>query len=238
MATIAIFDDDVQSVATLRTLIQELAPLGTSNTILEATSYDELTALLDSGVHIDILIADVVMPEGEPSGVDVVERLFPPESGTQVIFVSGYLEQATEVYVTNHLYFLLKPIDPEKLSDALDKAFAALEKRRPSMLRIKVGHKERLINVSSISYLESSLHKVSVHTRTGVFETYAKLDDLQAQLPTSFTRCHRSFLVNLAYVTSVDEGELRLYDGTVVPVSRRRAKQMQRSMLAYLASRS
>jgi DNA-binding LytR/AlgR family response regulator len=106
------------------------------------------------------------------------------------------------------------------------------------MLRIKVGHKERLINVSSISYLESSLHKVSVHTRTGVFETYAKLDDLQAQLPTSFARCHRSFLVNLVYVTSVDEGELRLYDGTVVPVSRRRAKQMQRSMLAYLASRS
>ncbi|MDO5709006.1 MAG: LytTR family DNA-binding domain-containing protein, partial [Coriobacteriales bacterium] len=104
------------------------------------------------------------------------------------------------------------------------------------MLRVKAGHKDRLINISTIAYLESSLHKVIIHCRSNSFETYAKLDELQAQLPDSFTRCHRSYVVNLAFVSSLNEGELRLHDGTTLPISRRRAHQVQHDLLAYLSS--
>ena len=236
--TIVIFDDEPRSIAALRARVEQELPPDHAFSILEATQLSDIEAILAAGTRIDILIADIIMPDGQPSGIEVVGRLFPPESGTQVIYVSGYLEQAPEVYQTAHLYFLLKPVDPARLRDALRRALANITHRQPPLLRVKTGHKDQLINIATIRFLESSLHKVTVHCRARTIETYAKLDALQEQLPTSFSRCHRSFLVNLAYVSALEEGELRLHDGTVLPVSRRRARQTQRDLLAYLSARA
>lgn len=236
MTIIAILDDEPYGRARIRSLIEKNLPDSIEATILEASSPTEL-AVLTTRTQIDILVADIVMPDGQPSGIDIVDRLFPESSGTQVIYASGYLRQAPEVYRTPHVYFLLKPIDPEKMRDALARACAALQKARPIMLRIKSGHRDRLINVATISYIESSLHKAIVHCRTGNFETYARLDDLQQQLPASFSRCHRSFLVNLAYVASLEDSDIRMHDGTVIPVSRRRSRQVQHDLLGYISSR-
>ncbi|MBR3318266.1 MAG: response regulator transcription factor [Atopobiaceae bacterium] len=237
MATIAVFDDDASSLARIRELVEQCAPEDDQRVILEASTVQELAEILSQGTHIDILISDIMMGDEQPSGIDVVQQLFPPSSGTQVIYASGYLTQATEVYRTNHVYFLLKPIDPEKLSDALRRAYAALPAAQPPMLRIKVGHKEHLIAVSSIRYIESNMHKVTVHCGTKSFVAYARLDDLEAQLPSWFTRCHRSFLVNLCYAKSLQKSELLLLDGTSLPVSRRREREVQRDLLAFLSSK-
>lgn len=236
MATIVVFDDEPSCLARIHQLIEQEAPQDGARTILEAKNLNELKAILASGRHIDILVADITMPEGQPSGIDVVREMFPPASGTQIIYTSGDLGQATEVYATQHLYFLLKPINANKLHEALERSYAALPLARPAMLRIKCGHKDRLVNSSLIRYLESNLRKVSVHCGDTTYITYARLDDLQQRLPAHFSRCHRSYLVNLAYVSSLEESEVRLHDGTVIPVSRRRSRTTQRDLLAYLAT--
>lgn len=237
VTTIVIFDDQPESIEELRGLLSEAIPESVPHRVLEARSLPELRSILNSDTQIDILLADIIMPEGQPSGIQVVQRLFPPESGTQIIYVSGYINQAPEVYVTDHLYFLLKPVEVAKLDHALGKALSALAHRQPTMLRIKVGHKLQLVNTARISHLESDLHKVRVHTRSQTFETYTKLDSLMPQLPSSFTRIHRSYAVNLAYVASLGENELRLHDGTILPISRRRAKAVQHDLMAYIAGR-
>ena len=94
MVTIVIFDDEEPCIAALRPQVERCMPMGVDYEIAEATTLQQLTELLASDTRIDILISDVIMPEGQPSGIDVVRRLFPAESGTQVIFMSGYLEQA------------------------------------------------------------------------------------------------------------------------------------------------
>ena len=235
MAIIGVLDDDVQSLQHTCALIEQEGPEDPSRRICPASSIDELLKVVLSTKHIDILVCDVMMPEGQPSGIDVVQGLFPPSSGTQIIYMSGYLAQATEVYRTDHVYFLLKPLDPVKVRDALQRAYAAIKPAGPRMLRVMSGHKERLINVAAIRYVESNLHKVSVHCGDVTFTTYAKIDDIQARLPKTFSRCHRSYLINLAHVVSLDETEVRLRDGATIPVSRRRARQLQRDLLAYLS---
>lgn len=238
MAIIVVFDDDATSLTHTHALVEACLPKDTAATILDVHSTSELLGLMAKGTHVDVLITDIMMPEGQPSGIDVVQRLFPPSSGTQVIYVSGSLEQATEVYRTDHVYFLLKPLDPNRLRDALSRAFAALPAAHILMLRIKVGHKEQLLNASSIRYLESSLHKVFVHCGAHTYETYSRLDDLQSQLSDSFSRCHRSYLVNLAFVRSLSDNTLLLHDGTEIPVSRRRARQVQHDLLTFLATQT
>lgn len=238
MATIVVLDDDPATLARGRKLVEECLPADPQLALLEAHGVDELEAILAEGTHVDILVTDIMMGEGQPTAIDAVQRLFPASSGTQVIYVSGILEQATEVYRTNHVYFLLKPVDTQKLQEALRRAYDALPAAHPAMLRIKVGHKEHLLNAATISYLESVLHKVQVHCGSRTYETYARLDELQEQLPASFSRCHRSFLVNLAHVTQLNHNEVLMYDGTTIPVSRRRARQVERDLLHYLASQN
>lgn len=235
MATVVVLDDDTQNIRRTVELVEREVPEDSAFRLFEATSIDQLLSLMLDVGHIDILICDVLLGEGQPSGIDVVQRLFPASSGTQVIYVSGYLAQATEVYRTDHVYFLLKPLDSVKLRDALQKAYASLRPSPPRMLRIMSEYKDRLINPLAIRYLESNLHRVSVHCGKTVYVTYVKLDDLQAQLPSSFCRCHRSYVVNLAFVSSLGQSEARLFDGTSVPVSRRHARSVQRSMLAYVS---
>ena len=238
MITIAICDDDTHSLSSIHELVEQTLPEDLPHVIIDACGPQVLRDLVASGTQIDLLVSDVIMQEGQPTGIQMVSQLFPPESGTQVIYVSGHLQQALEVYATDHVYFLLKPLDPERLADALNRALAQLARVRPSMLRVKVGHKEQLINTSSILYLESQLHKVIVHCLAREVETYAKLNDLQPQLPGTFSRCHRSFIVNLAAVSSLSTSELTLHDGTHLPVSRRRLHELQHDLLMYLAGRS
>ena len=239
MLNIVIFDDEPESTCELRRLTDQALPHSSNHHILEVNTLDELTALLLANDPIDILIADIVMPKGQPSGIDVVRRLFPPESGTQVIYVSGYLDKSLDVYPTNHVYFLLKPVDPNKLGEALSIAIRALGRRQPTMLRIKIGHKVQLINTASITHLASNLRKATIYCKnTDQYETYARLDDLQPQLPASFIRCHRSYIVNLSYVASLRENFVTLHDGTQIPVSRRRAKDVQRALLARISGRA
>lgn len=237
MISIVIFDDNPQSAADLCAQVELLLPGSLPHRTTTLTTLASLKAFLAAKEQIDILISDVIMPDGQPSGIDIVRTLFPEGSGTQVIYVSGYLEQSLEVYPTNHLYFLLKPVEQDRLKEALDLALSAIDRRRPSMLRIKMGHKEQLINTATIVYLSSNLRKVTVHCKTNKFETYAKLDDLMSQLPECFVRCHRSYIVNLTYAVSLKEDSIQLYNGITLPVSRRRAKDVQHALLARISGR-
>ena len=237
MISIVILDDIPQSAEDLRTQVERILPKGLPHRIITLTTLASLKAVLAAKEQIDILITDIIMPAGQPNGIDIVRSLFPQGSGTQVIYVSGYLEQSLEVYPTNHLYFLLKPVEEERLKEAIDLALSTIERQRPSMLRIKMGHKEQLINTATIVYLSSNLRKVTVHCKTNQFETYAKLDDLMPQLPECFVRCHRSYIVNLTYAVSLKEDSIQLYNGVTLPVSRRRAKEVQHALLARISGR-
>lgn len=236
MATIVVLDDQPHYLARAHTLIEQCAPQDDSRIILDASSLDDLMEILATGTHIDILVADIMMPAGQPSGIDIVQSMFPAADGTQIIYMSADLSLATEVYRTEHLYYLLKPIDPDKLRSALNRAYGALHGTRPHMLSVVCDHKDQLINVSSIRYLESKLHKVLIHCGTKVFATYARLNELQGRLPKHFSRCHQSYLVNLAYVSSFDGRQVLLHDGTPIPVSRRHAQTLQKDLLSYIKS--
>lgn len=70
-----------------------------------AAAPDELRELVRR-TPVDILLTDIDLGEGESSGIQLVQELFPAESGTQVIYMTGYpVRFCTEVYQTEHIYF-------------------------------------------------------------------------------------------------------------------------------------
>ena len=73
---------------------------------------------------IQLYILDIRMPE--ITGIDAAKQINLIQPSAQIIFISSYLEYFSDVYETEHLYFVLKSQMAQRLPDALDRALAKL----------------------------------------------------------------------------------------------------------------
>lgn len=233
---VVVEDDYEQAQATLRAL--EAAPCGgaVSATVLRTAAELESYLAAEDAAPIDVLVADIELEPGEPTGIDLVQRHFPAGSGTQVIYLTAHMEYCTRVYQTEHVYFLTKPLVQGQFDDALAKALANVEKLRERPLAVRANGHELLLYPQKISYLESDRRKVRIHTGAEIVETYGSLADLARKLPASFVQCHKSFLVNMAFIAELRADEAHLLSGECVPVSQRRRKATHAAFVSYVRS--
>ena len=178
----------------------------------------------------DIVLMDILL--GEDNGIELVKDVFPRESGTAVIFISGYAEYCTDVYEAEHVYFLLKPIRTEQLRHAIEKALAALPEA-PVDFPVKIGSEIRRVAFSRVYCIESFYRKLRIRTPGETMECYGALSELPENVRRGMIHCHKSFLVNPAYIQKLDGNCFRLTDGSSVPISRNRYAESRQAFLDY-----
>lgn len=195
----------------------------------------QLAALIEKEGLPNILFADIVLEEKGMNGIEVVRHLIPTGSGVQVIYITGYAEYCVPVYETEHVYFLLKPVDQETFDRALWRAVEKLQEHERRLLPITFKGETTLLPFDQILFVESRLRKVIFHTASGEHEMYATLGDVLEQLPPSFTRAHKSFLVNMDAIVKLGSTSVELRSGDTVPVGQRFSGPLKRSFATYLA---
>lgn len=127
MYRVVVLDDDAEQARALASAVESTS-CGTSLEVSHCTSAAELAALA-AARDVSIVLLDIALAEGEGSGIELARRLFPEGSGVQIIYVTGYTEDyCLEVYETDHVYLLAKPVDLGRLSEALRRAVARLDK--------------------------------------------------------------------------------------------------------------
>lgn len=178
---------------------------------------------------------DIALGSDSPNGIEVVRRLFPAGCGTQVIYVSGYVEFCTPVYQTEHAYFLLKPVKQRELDAALRKTLTRLNASESNPIALQHGNSVTLVPAAEIEYIESDRRKVRVHTTTGkVIEIYATLGEMMSMLPDDFAQCHKSFIVNMALIDELSASMVHMRSGAEVPVSQRQRKAIRETFFRYV----
>lgn len=189
----------------------------------------------DSKPDVDIVLMDIRFGGEDRTGIDAVAALFPSGCGTQVVYVTGYPDFCTEVYRTDHIYFLTKPVAPADLSAALEKALLNIERSGNGPIGISVGNRFVRLLPRKILYVESDRRKVRIHMADAtVLEAYLSLGALAGLLPASFAQCHKSFLVNMVYVSELQSDAVLLLSGELVPMSRARRRQMKELFALHL----
>jgi two-component system LytT family response regulator len=180
------------------------------------------------------------------SGLDVLRRARPDPA---VIFTTAFDRYAVTAFELAAVDYLLKPFGRERFMAAIERARAWLARPGPTtpVERFRdVHHPERLtrlfvrdagvvrpLPVSSVQHCESNDDTVLVHAEGRRYRLHVTLTDLAARLdPTAFIRIHRRLLVNLDFVTAITPAggsrfALTLQDGTVLPVSRQRSRQLR-----------
>ncbi|MCI9220286.1 MAG: response regulator transcription factor [Lachnospiraceae bacterium] len=226
---VAICDDDRESRARLRSLIKQQEP------DCEVACFDTGKRLLEARQHFDILLLDIQMED--MSGIEVARVLRINRERTIVIFVTALKEYAAEAFEVEAFNYLLKPLEPERFCRVFEDAcreVKRLESAGGGQLFFQTKTRSFVVQKDEILYVESLRRKVEIHTQRENIIVYATMKGLAERLGEEFFRCHRGYLVNLAYVAEYGTGTIQLQNGETVYLAREKYTEFVKAYTRYL----
>ena len=180
----------------------------------------------------DIIISDICI--GDEDGIEELKQVRDRLQYARIIFITGFFDRCQDIFINFNPYGLLtKPIQEKNLLYYLNKIMTEEELSEDFYVYFR-GNKFR-ISGRDVIFIESVGRKVIYHTRNNDFEEYIKLDEVMKKVKQHFLRCHKSYVVNLNYVTEHSAKYFTLKNGSVVPISRNYAKESKARYLAYMA---
>jgi len=215
---VLVVDDEKLARDEMRFLLEGDAEI---EQIFEASSGAEALRLIDEK-DIDLVFLDIQMPQMD--GFQVVQELLKREQTPLIIFATAYDNYAIKAFEVNALDYLLKPVEKDRLTKALERAKAAmgekkgfLEKLKRLTRSIKIagkflsrvalrrGEEFVLVDVSEIALFQKSGNRIMAFTINGSFEAnYKELDELEGELdPVIFLRLGNELLVNVERIESI-----------------------------------
>lgn len=228
---IAVCDDEALDRAQIAQMAQEI--LRAEEIPAEIACFASAGALLhaiQTGGAFQILLLDVMM-EGM-DGMELAAALRAGQEEAAIVFISSNREMALRGYEVAARY-LAKPLDAEKLREALLHCCAAYLQPREIVLPTSEGQSK--VNVRAIVYVEPWDRGVRLHFAHKKVEVRMSISQVAALLPEhQFTYCHRTLLVNLAYVRHLRYCELELKSGERLPISKYRLAQFKSEFMKYL----
>lgn len=196
----------------------------------------------------DLVLLDVQMPEVD--GFDVLQRVG-PDAMPEVVFVTAHEQYTLRAFQVHALDFVLKPIDPERLREAIAHARERIERGRRAALvdglrglleeiseveptagtrvarhiTVRKGDAIRFVALEELDWLEAARNYVRLHVGEDSYLVRSTLKGLLRSLSDRrFLRIHRSAAVNLERV-----GELRPLPGGDYAVTLRTGERLRAS---------
>jgi len=191
-----------------------------SNTVVFTDAKNALEHIR-SGAATDVCFLDIVMPA--TNGIELAKAL--REDGWQgyIVFVSTSKDFGPETYQVHAFSYLLKPISYESVSEILYDIENAKKSTDTGGISVKGVGETRFVLFNEISYVEAANQNVlfrltngcELKMRTAFAEIAALLlEDIR------FTQCHRSYIVNMNDVASVNNNDFIVRSGVKIPISR------------------
>jgi two-component system LytT family response regulator len=182
----------------------------------------------------DLVFVDVEMPGR--TGLEVLAAL-PPGQRPMAILLTAYDGFAVQAFDLAAIDYLLKPVDDERLDEALDRAQQAFPYRgqgraappvAPTVhtFSVRVGARTVLVPVAEVERIEADGDYATLHANGKTWLVRERLHNLAMQLdPRQFHRIHRSTIVRLDMIAELRaltnrDALLRLRDGSVLRASR------------------
>lgn len=194
---------------------------------------------ISTGKLTDIYILDMLMPRR--TGIDIGNLIRMSGCESVIIYITSSEDYALDAYSVHAVRYLLKPIDENRLFEALDYSFSYAKLRVDSLCLIKT--KEGLLQrpYSKIEYVENAGRKLEVHMTDGeilkslfIRKSFEEeTQEIAAQR--NFLQIHKSFLVNLDYVKQLAPDSIIMESGKRLPVSRAKAATVKREYLLFVS---
>ena len=147
----------------------------------------------------------------------------------QIIFITGYSDYIAEGCEVAALHYLMKPVNEEKLRSVLDRAAEKLFANE-KILNFECGGEMARVPIYQIRYADVFGNYVTVHAKADV-TVKMTLGEPETRLDERFFRAGRSVIVNLTRISRVTKTEIRLDDGTAIPLPRGAYDRINRAII-------
>ena len=208
---------------------------------IEKTAFLNLQASFDNAMdalqfitenEIDLIFLDIHMPD--LNGMDMAKSL---NNSPKIIFTTAYSEYALDGFKVNALDYILKPLDYTTFLKSALKAqmhFDRINTKTEDLnansdhLFIKSEYKIIRIEIKNILYIEGMREYVRIHLEnTKPLMTLISMKKIEEKLPSSsFMRIHRSFIVNLQKITTIERNRI-IFNDVYIPISDQYKKKFQ-----------
>ncbi len=230
---IAVIDDERPA---RRELIHQILEALPDSEIREADSGASALELL-SAETFDLLFIDINLNDMEGTTLAAAAQKMLPKA--QIVFATAYSQYAVRAFELGVSNYILKPFDPDRVRRVLEKCKKDSESAAPPQpsgrLAINASRKIVLLDIDQIVYLETAGRGCLIHTTGGDYAENQLLGEYEKRLgPHSFFRIHKSYLVNLNYISEMfpwANNSLALkmqgFEKNILPVGREKVKSLR-----------
>jgi two-component system LytT family response regulator len=199
MLKLVIVEDEAPA---LRKLIRMVEDTKLANVIGQASSFHEALPLLEQ-TDADLVFLDIELGDG--TAFELLQNLT-TEPAFNIIFCTAFNQYAIQAFEVSAIDYLLKPVSPERLEQALQKAYP--KKQRPAYSsRLLVEHRKGciIVPVAEVDWFEADRNYILIHSHSNEYVIRSTMEALVKRLdPQNFLRINRSAIVRIASILRVD----------------------------------
>lgn len=246
MINTLIVDDERLARSELKRLLNQHPQI---NLVAEAASVAEARVVLEQSA-IDLIFLDIQMPE--VSGLEFAAELQPE---LQFVFCTAFNSYALDAFALNALDYLVKPVDPQRLANTLQRVKQRTEHAQSTDdnpehsanylpeqhgLLLKFGEVNRIVRLCEISRFESIGNHSAVYTPYGKSFLLSSLSRIESRLnPQYFFKSSRADIIRIDHINQLEPGIAAgtmlavLKDGSEVEVSRRQLQTLKQRFSGF-----
>ncbi|MBQ3512995.1 MAG: response regulator transcription factor [Lachnospiraceae bacterium] len=231
---IAVCDDEKDDLAKIISMTKQI--LQDEKIIHSISVYDSASALLadiQNGTSYHILLLDVMM-DGM-NGMELAAELRKQHNNMTIIFISSNREMALCGYEVSAARYLAKPLDENKMKEALLYSYHNWQDKREILL--PTSQSQHRILISDIQFVEALGRETKFVLENETVECKYKFNEIETMLRSQvFVLCHRSFIVNLSYVKQITRYAFLLTGGQHIPISKGRYLEIYKKFIDYISN--
>lgn len=177
----------------------------------------------------DLLVLDIEM--GMVNGIELAQKVRQENEDIPILFITGYDTYMARGYEVAAIQYLLKPMYKDKLFTVMDKLLKG--KKTEEKLTFQTEEGVMLSSPSEIWFAEAAGHYCVLHGAKGECRVRHSITDFLKMVSgrKEFVRCHRSFVVNLMYISAITKTEIVMDDQKRLPISRGAAKAVNEAFI-------
>lgn len=210
---IILFDDNLADLNKLNRLIEDWQRSTSCQDVIirQFNSISELDFSFDDVLYFDVFFLDIMTPDSQSTGFRLAERIHLKNPRAIIIFTTNSREYMQNAFEISAFRYLLKPLEREPIYSILDKIYHSPSLRSQTHVVLPGIFQNEVIDSDRIVYIRArtSDHRADILLTDGKFVevsltglSFSKI--VKDCLPDDFIQCHRSFIINLNYVTGFD----------------------------------
>ena len=234
---IGICDDDKQWRESCKRTLEGFSSM--IKLTMEIRCFATAEALLEyKDTPLDAVFLDIEL--GRKNGIFVAKKLNKTKPNCKIIYMTNYLHYATEIYNTEHIWFVVKKHFQDKVGEIISRILREFESKTSRIVLKTLKNEVISIVPSDIYYLEREKRGTRVVTVWDEYHVKERMSDIVPQLSElDFSQCHNSYVVNFRHVKELQKDMYILYGEAdkeqIVQISRRYVQKTREDFLKWSA---